>query len=625
MALGGEQLWVDGYVRVSKVGRRRGERFISPTVQRELIESWAVMRGARVLEVFVELDESGARVDRPLLETALQRVESGFSQGIVVSKVDRFGRSLVSGLAAIERVTRAGGTFVSVQDGLDTGTESGRLVLRILLSLGEWESERIGASWEQAHASAIRRGVYSAPGAPVGYRRTRSGRLRSDPATAEAIATVFHRRANGEPAISLARWLEAQGIPTGRGNPGWGSTTIGRLLRNRVYLGEVHYGSHVNERAHPPLVDEATWQAAQHPRRAVVLHEREPALLARLVRCSSCSMTMSAGWHRGSRRAMEVIYRCRGHSAAGRCPSPASIAAEYLEPYVEECVFEILRRRATKPAADLAQAQRALQAASLALTRYRDSDQVLSTLGDDAFIAGLRVRSQRLRRARLHLAATRDAHFIYTLPAVPELERSWLAMHDRDRRALIAQVIDCVFVAPGHLHIEDRVTVCRAGSAPRLPRMGAFKGGEARPFKPQPRHCTPPPRPWSAKRIERELAEYLRGQRVWPTAGAFAAAGRRRLYDQVVRHAGIACWAHHFALPITFDFRSREVWTEQRIRDALMLYVRRKRHFPTQAQFQADRLGSLHRAMNRTGGVQHWSAQLGVALTPRQRRGHLRG
>jgi site-specific DNA recombinase len=140
-------------------------------VQRELIESWATMHGARVLDVFVELDESGGRADRRFLETALRRVESGISQGIVVSKVSRFGRSLLSGLAAIERINAAGGRFVSVQDGLDTSTDSGRLVLRILPSLAEWEGDRIRAEWDQARASAIKRGVYMSAGSPVGYRQ----------------------------------------------------------------------------------------------------------------------------------------------------------------------------------------------------------------------------------------------------------------------------------------------------------------------------------------------------------------------------------------------------------------------------------------------------------------------
>jgi hypothetical protein len=51
-------LRLDGYVRVSRVGYRSGERFISPAVQREKIAAWAAARPAVLLEVWEELDES---------------------------------------------------------------------------------------------------------------------------------------------------------------------------------------------------------------------------------------------------------------------------------------------------------------------------------------------------------------------------------------------------------------------------------------------------------------------------------------------------------------------------------------------------------------------------------------
>lgn len=82
---------IDGYVRVSQVRGRAGERFISPLEQRAQIEGWARLHGAVVGEVFEELDESGARADRPLLELALQRIETGTSHGLVVARLDRSG------------------------------------------------------------------------------------------------------------------------------------------------------------------------------------------------------------------------------------------------------------------------------------------------------------------------------------------------------------------------------------------------------------------------------------------------------------------------------------------------------------------------------------------------------
>src|SRR4051812_29421854 len=106
---------VDAYIRGSHVGTRRGsERFISPLTQRDAILRWARTQGLVVGEVFEELDESGARSDRPLLMKALGRIEDGSSNGLVVAKMDRFGRSLLDSLAAIDRIQKCGGTFVSV-------------------------------------------------------------------------------------------------------------------------------------------------------------------------------------------------------------------------------------------------------------------------------------------------------------------------------------------------------------------------------------------------------------------------------------------------------------------------------------------------------------------------------
>src|SRR5688572_2403673 len=154
---------VDGYVRVSRVGKRRGPRFISPSVQREAIEQWAARQGFQLLEVFEELDESGARADRPLLEQAIRRIEAGASAGMAVWRVDRFGRSLSDGVQTIERIERiraVGGRFHSVQDGLDISTDAGRLVLRILLSVAEYQLDGMRAGWDAARERAIRRGMY---------------------------------------------------------------------------------------------------------------------------------------------------------------------------------------------------------------------------------------------------------------------------------------------------------------------------------------------------------------------------------------------------------------------------------------------------------------------------------
>jgi hypothetical protein len=117
------------------------------------------------------------------------------------------------------------------------------------------------------------------------------------------------------------------------------------------------------------------------------------------------------------------------------------------------------------------QEQRAAQAAA-ALVRYRDNDRIAEVLGKRGFAEGLAVRAERLRQANLDVGDARSRVATYDLPSVDELRRTWPEMSHAEQRELLGRVIDAVFVAPGHAPLEQRVTICPAGTAPPLPRRG---------------------------------------------------------------------------------------------------------------------------------------------------------
>src|SRR3954453_20270306 len=151
---------LDAYVRVSSVRGRGGDSFISPAVQRERIAAWAAAHGHRIAKVWDELDVSGGTVDRPKLNLVMERIEAGETGGVVVFKLDRFGRTLIDSLGLVERIARGGGPFASVSEGFDLSTETGRLVLRIMLSLAEFELDRIRGNWAEARERAVARGLH---------------------------------------------------------------------------------------------------------------------------------------------------------------------------------------------------------------------------------------------------------------------------------------------------------------------------------------------------------------------------------------------------------------------------------------------------------------------------------
>lgn len=172
---------LDGYVRVSKVGGREGASFISPELQREEIENWARFKRAEISEVHVDLDESGGTVHRPGLERVLERAEAGITQGIVVAKLDRFARSLTGALETIRRLDEAGAMFISVAEGLDPTTPAGKMMMRLMLVMAEFELDRLKESWVQSRRRAVMRGFHVSSQPPTGYskRSRRKARGRS--------------------------------------------------------------------------------------------------------------------------------------------------------------------------------------------------------------------------------------------------------------------------------------------------------------------------------------------------------------------------------------------------------------------------------------------------------------
>lgn len=593
---------LDGYIRVSQVGRRGGERFISPTVQRQEIEHWTSSHHATLGAVFEELNESGGRGDRPLLMRALERIEQGDSEGLVVAKLDRFGRSLIDGLKSIMRIEAAGGIFVSVQDGIDLSTPTGKLVLRILLSVGEWELERARNGWSIAQERAIARGVYIGHKAPCGYQRGEDGRLRVDPLEGPIMREAFERRAGGESCAKIAQFLERAGIRGARGRP-FSEGAVWGMLRNTAYKGEAHCGVHRNPLAHEALVDPATWQKAQSAPRQP--RPRVPGLVGGMIKCGGCGRTMTAMWvaSGGSRTLTQHhIYRC--YSPAGVCEQPATARSEELDPLIEDLIFSgrMHRTRASSERRRVEECEAAVARAEEDVASYRDNPRLLRILGSESFEAGIASRQQRLEQKLLHLARARRA--MEPPPIDLEvLEREWPQLSWDARRGAVRELIDCVVVERGMAPLIERAWVFKRGRGPlagERRRAGSARGALRLPKQ----------RRWPGERIERELRGFFAERAaVWPHYLSFAEAGKARLHAQTMAWGGPYYWG----AKLGFEVPRRGVkWSESRVEAALGPFLAGREEWPERREFERAGMLSLYWAINNHGGKAHWAEHFGV-------------
>src|ERR1700757_3207754 len=114
-------------VRVSEQGDREDENFHSPKAQLARAKSWSEDQGNRIVGTFEEIDVSGKLplAKRPGLLRAIELVEAGEADHIVVAYFDRLGRSLKVQLQGIERVEHAGGGIYAADHGRPTNAQAG--------------------------------------------------------------------------------------------------------------------------------------------------------------------------------------------------------------------------------------------------------------------------------------------------------------------------------------------------------------------------------------------------------------------------------------------------------------------------------------------------------------------
>src|SRR6266436_4821161 len=94
---------------------------------------------------------SGARADRPQLAKLMASLKAG--DVLLVTKLDRLGRSTRELLDLIERIGKAGAAFRSLGDPLwDTSSSQGRLLSTLLAAIAEFERPDPRAHWRGPEA-----------------------------------------------------------------------------------------------------------------------------------------------------------------------------------------------------------------------------------------------------------------------------------------------------------------------------------------------------------------------------------------------------------------------------------------------------------------------------------------
>lgn len=482
------------YVRVSVVGDRAARgRFESPDLQREAIDAWCAQHGVTVVDEIRDLNRSGGTLTRPGLADALARVQAGEADGIVVARSDRASRMTLHGLQLIDELDQHGAWIAAADGSIDTTDHVRRMATTMTLAMAESELRRFRAQSAVVHRRAVmEKGRQMGP-APFGYRRDGDNRLVIDPKEAAVVRELFERRADGTGWVTLARDLGERGVRRANGRR-LSSSSIVKMLRSRVYVGDAVHGEHVRAGAHPAIVTESMFYAVQQAKpqvRSDVAGRTHPdSLLRGMLRCAGCRSALK---RLPSRNGRPPRWRCRSvaadRSGTHDCEAPATISAP-TTPEAEAVVVARMMDLADGVQAqpddglDLDALARADEAAADLLDELATLEQ-RRALGSERWAAMVEQARQEKDAAARALAAGRTR--MRQAGGVVDratLAQAWPGMTLPEQQEMLRSLVRCVMVVAGDAPIGERMHVIPIWQDIDLPKTGR-SDFDVRPWHPR--------------------------------------------------------------------------------------------------------------------------------------------
>ena len=351
------------YCRVSS-DERLDQEFNSIDAQKEAGHAYiASQRAEGWIPVADDYDDpgySGGNTDRPALKRLLADIERGRIDIVVVYKIDRLTRSLADFAKMVDVFDQHDVSFSAVTQQINSATSMGRLMLNVLLSFAQFEREVTSERIRDKIAAAKRKGMWMGGVPSIGYDVV-NRQLVVNEAEAAVVRRIFAEMLTIGSPTQIAANLTAEGITTKAWTTQEGQTRSGtridkkylhKLLRNRIYLGELSHKGNWYPGAHPPIIDRTLWDKVH----AVLAKDSHARSVETKIRSRTDALLRGLLYAPSGERMYPTYSSKRGHKyhyyvskSESRFGAPGKSFARLPAPEIEAAVVAQIRTVLTSP------------------------------------------------------------------------------------------------------------------------------------------------------------------------------------------------------------------------------------------------------------------------------------
>ena len=325
------------YMRVST--DKQAKEGDSIPAQKEALERYAREKGYIIVDTYIDDGISGTKADRDELQRLLEDVKQGRIDIVLVTKLDRWFRSIRHYLNTQELLEKHHVSWTAIWEPIyDTSTAQGRLIISQMMSIAQFEAENTSQRIKAVFDYKRKQGEYLSGKPPVGYK-VENKHLVPDPETADHVRAAFTFFAQ---TSSLSRTMDEfahLGIFPKDRQP------FQRMLRNEKYIGKYLD----NETYCRPIIDKSLFEDVQRKLpNNIKASQKRTYIFSGLIRCRECGRKMNGTTQYMARGTKKYkAYSCPGHYNArpAICRNPKHINEKKLEEYLLENIKPLLKMK----------------------------------------------------------------------------------------------------------------------------------------------------------------------------------------------------------------------------------------------------------------------------------------
>ena len=236
------QLRVAAYCRVSTDSDEQKLSYQSQVLHyKQLVETkpeW------ELVDIYADEAISGTQINKRVdFQRMINDALEGKIDMIITKSISRFARNTLDTLKYVRLLKEKNIAIMFEKENINTMTMNGEMLLVILSSLAQQESESISANVTMGLKMKMKRGEMVGYNGCLGYdydQETKSISINEE--EAEIVRYIFRRYVEGAGCFVIAKELTNLGYKTKRGGLKWHESSVRSMIRNEKYKGDLLQG-----------------------------------------------------------------------------------------------------------------------------------------------------------------------------------------------------------------------------------------------------------------------------------------------------------------------------------------------------------------------------------------------